>query len=52
MLSQPVFLLSNDYQLAYREPGGSSTHCSGRRPDLSESEETIDASARGLEMGY
>ena len=52
MLSQPVFLLSNDYQLAYREPGGSSTHCSGWRADLSESEETIDASTCGLEMGY
>ena len=52
MLSQSVFLLLNDYQLAYREPGGSSTHCSGRRADLSESEEAIGASTCGLEMGY
>ena len=52
MLSQPVFLLSNDYQLAYREPGGSSTHCSGWRAGLSESEEAIDASTSGFEMGY
>ena len=52
MLSQVIFLLSNDHQLAYREPGGSSTHCSDWRADLSESEETIDASTCGLEMGY
>ena len=52
MLSQVIFLLSNDHQLAYREPGGSSTHCSGRRADLSESEEAIDAGTCGHEMGY